>query len=104
MNNFRIVQTQLLTEALPYEIEELIRVWYLPWLVWRPLREQFVLPLTFRPAIRRFQTPREVNLYLDLLVVARGRQQAEQVLRLDEVRQMQQLPYVVAELKIPVLS
>lgn len=97
MNNFRIIQTQAFSadNPLPYEVEEYRKVWYLPWMVWRPLREQFVPPFTFRSAIMRFQTPREAKLHIEQLLVIRGRQQAEQKIRIDEQAQSQLLPRVV---------
>ena len=104
MNNFRIIQTQTLTQVLPYEVEEYCRVWFLPWPVWCKLRD-LTLTRSFGCAgAMRFQTPREARLYIEHLQVIRAQQQAEQIKFEDERYQRQRLPRVVEVLKVPVLG
>jgi hypothetical protein len=104
MTNFRIVQTQLLSEPLPYEVEKLTRVWYLPRPVWRPVKEQFVQPFTFKPAVKRFQTPREAGLYIEHFLAVERQQKAAEKLRVEEQLQMQKLPRIVQEFNATMLG
>lgn len=104
MTNFRILQTQLLSEPLPYEVEELIQVWYRFRPVWRSVREQFVPPFTLRATIRRFQTPREAGLYIERRLAARQKQLEEGELRHEEQHQKQKLPRIVQEYSATVLG
>ena len=104
MTNFRILHSQLLSEPLPYEVEELIKVWYRFQPVWRPVREQFVPPFTLKAAIKRFQTPREAGLYIERRLATRQQQLEEVKLRHEEQRQKQKLPRVVQEHSATVLG
>ena len=104
MNNFRIVQTQTLTQVLPYEIEEYRRVWFLPWPVWRKLKDLTLTRGFGCTVAMRFQTPREARLHIEHLQVIRAQQQVEQIKFEDERCQRQHLPRVVEVLKVPVLG
>ncbi|GAB3852055.1 hypothetical protein GCM10028822_19350 [Hymenobacter terrigena] len=99
MNQFRITQTRPLTNVLPYEVEECHRVWFLPWSVWRPLKERKYTGSSYRMAPRRFQTPQEAQLFTEQMIALRMSQEAEQLRAQDERRQRQQLPRVVQVLQ-----
>jgi hypothetical protein len=101
MNQFRIIQTQPLTHVLPYEIEECHRVWYLPWTLWRPLKERTFIGNGYRMVPRRFQTPQEAQAFAERLLALRANQEAKQQRLLDEQRQRRQLPRVVQVVSQP---
>jgi hypothetical protein len=102
MNKFRITQTQPLTHVLPYEVEECHRMWFLPWVVWRPLKEPKFTGRRYRMVPRRFQTPQEAQVFAAHMVALRTSQVAEQARALDERRQRQQLPRVIQVLNLTV--
>jgi hypothetical protein len=101
MNKFRITQTQLLTNVLPYEVEECCPMLFLPWSVWRPLQERTFNGRGYRMAPRRFQSPGAAQAFIEHMVTLRTSQKAEQLQLLDEQRQRQQLPRVVQVLSLP---
>lgn len=101
MNQFRIIQTQPLTNVLPYEVEECHRVWYLPWPVWRSLQERAFTGGGYRMAPRRFQTPQEAQDFAERMMALRTSQEAEQQRLLDEQRQRRQLPRVIQVINLP---
>ena len=101
MNEFRIIQTQALTNVLPYEVEEYRQVWY--WLrpLWRPVQERSFRRGRYRMAPRRFQTPGEAKLFTEQLLMLRATRQAEQAQQQEERRQRRHLPRVVQVLGLP---
>ena len=68
MNEFRIIQTQALTNVLPYEIEECQRVWYWPRPLWQPVQERVFGRGSYRMSPRRFQTPNEAQVFTEKLL------------------------------------
>lgn len=101
MSQFRITQTQPLTRALPYEVEECHRVWFLPWTVWRSLREPTFTGRSYQMTPRRFQTPQEAQLFAERILDLRNSQEAALLCAQDEQRQQQQLPRVVQVIGLP---
>ncbi|GAA3990589.1 hypothetical protein [Hymenobacter antarcticus] len=101
MNQFRITQTQPLTSALPYEVEECHRVWFLPWKVWHSLQERNFTGRGYRMAPRRFQTPQEAQAFAEHMLALRTCQEAAQARLLDEQRHRQLLPRVVQVVSPP---
>ena len=101
MNKFRITQTQPLTSVLPYEVEECHRLWFLPWTVWRSLQERTFTGRGYLICPRRFQTPKEAQLFTEQMLALRTSQDTEEVRLLDEQRQRQQLPRVIQVLNLP---
>ena len=101
MNEFRIIQTQALTNVLPYEVEEYRQVWY--WLrpLWRPVQERSFRRGKYRMSPRRFQTPGEAQLFTEQLLVLRATKQAGQDQLREEQRQRRKLPRVVQVLGLP---
>ena len=95
MNKLRITQTQPLTSVLPYEVEECRRMWFLPWTMWRSLQERTFTGRGYLMCIRRFQTPREAQLFTEHMLALRTSQDIEAVRLLDEQRQRKQLPQVI---------
>ena len=95
MNKFRITQTQQFTSALPYEVEECHRMWFLPWTMWRSLQERTFTGRSYRTSPRRFQSIQEAQAFVERMLALRIDQDAEQMRLLDEQRQMQHLPLVV---------
>jgi hypothetical protein len=101
MNKFRITQTQLTTNVLPYEVEECCPMLFLPWTVWRPLKERTFTGSGYRMFPRRFRTPQEAQVFIEHMLTLRASQKAEQLQLLDEQRQRQQLPRVVQVHSLP---
>jgi hypothetical protein len=99
MSEFRITQTQALSQLLPYEVEELRRVWYLPWPVWRPLKKRVRGYKGSRVATERFRTPQEARLRIEQMVSLRAKRQASQQRAAAEQQQREQLPRVVEVLR-----
>lgn len=95
MSKFRIVQTKPLTYALPYQVEERCRVWFLPWPVWRSLKEREYSGRKYRLTPRHFQSPEEAQVFTEQVLARRASRLAMKARRLDEQRQLQQLPRVV---------
>ena len=105
MRDFRIIQTKPLTHMLPYQVEERRRVWYLPWPVWRSLKERAgERGSAFRANPRRFQSPIEARQCIERRQTKRVRQQAVQDLQQEEQRERRQLPRVVEVLHAPVAA
>ena len=102
MNAFRIIQTQALTNVLPYEMEEHRRVWYWPRPLWRPVQERVFKCGNYRMLPRRFQTPNEAQLFTEQLLVLRAVRQAERDQQQAEQRQRRELPRVIQVLSMPV--
>ena len=102
MNAFRIIQTQALTNVLPYEIEECQRVWYWPRPLWQPVQEQIFKRGSYRMAPRRFQTPNEAQLFTKQLLELRAIRQAERDQQEEERRQRRELPRIIQVLSLPV--
>ena len=102
MTKFRITQTQPLTSMLPYEVEEGHRLWFLPWTVWRPLKERTFVGRRHRTAPRRFQTLQEAQAFAERMRALRTDQAAAQACLLDEQSQRRRLPRVVHVLPLPV--
>jgi hypothetical protein len=101
MNKFRITQTQLLTNVLPYEVEEYCPILFLPWSVWCPLQERTFTGRGYRMSARRFHSPQEAQAFIEHMVALRTSQKAEEIQLLDEQRQRQQLPRVVQVFSLP---
>lgn len=99
MSEFRIIQTQALSQPLPYEVEELRRVWYLPWPVWRSLQKRARDYQGTRVRTERFRTPQEARLRIEQLVAVRAKRQAKQQREAAERQQRGQLPRVVEVLR-----
>ncbi len=101
ISEFRIIQTQTLTNVLPYEVEECRRVWYWMRPLWRPVQERSFKRGSYRMSPRRFQTPGEARLFTEQLLVFRATRQAEQDQHQEERRQRRKLPRVVQVLSLP---
>jgi hypothetical protein len=104
MSEFRIIQTQALSQLLPYEVEERRRVWYLPWPVWRPLKKRAKDYKGSRVLTeQRFRTPQEARIRIEQMMSLRAKQQAKrqahQQRTAAERRQREQLPRVVEVLR-----
>ena len=101
MNEFRIIQTQALTNVLPYEIEEYRQVWY--WLrpLWQPVQERVFKCGNYRMSPRRFQTPNEAQLVAEQLLELRAIRQAERNQQEEGRRQRRELPRVIQVLSLP---
>jgi hypothetical protein len=95
MSEFRIIQSQPDTYPLPYEVEERRRVWYLPWLTWRKMREQVISRYFYKTAVKRFQTPREARHYIEQLLLLRAQRQAEREEAQARQQQQRQFPLVI---------
>lgn len=97
MNEFRIIQTQPLTEMLPFIIQERRKVWYLPWPVWCPIKEWSAKKSTYRAGPRKFQSLEEARRHIERRQIARAKRQALQ----EHYTQQQELPRVIQLLKVP---
>ena len=101
MNEFRIIQTQALTNVMPYEVEEYRQVWYWPRPLWRSVQERVFKAGNYRMLPRRFQTPNEAQLFTEQLLAVRAVRQAEQDQQQAEQLQRQKLPRVIQVLNPP---
>jgi hypothetical protein len=103
MSEFRIIQTRALSQLLPYEVEELRRVWYLPWPVWRPLKKRAKDYNGSHVLTERFRTPQEARVRIEQMGALRAKQQAKrqasQQRAAAERQQREQLPRVVEVLR-----
>ena len=101
MNEFRIIQTQALTNVLPYEIEECQRVWYWPRPLWQPVQERVFGRGSHRMSPRRFQTPNEAQVFTEQLLELRAIRQTERNQQEEGRRQRRELPRVIQVLSLP---
>jgi hypothetical protein len=97
MNEFRIIQIQPLTEVLPFIVEERRQVWYLPWPVWRPIKEWSSEKSSYWAAPRKFQSIEEARRHIERRQIARAKRKAQQ----QHYSQKEQLPRVIQLLKVP---
>jgi hypothetical protein len=96
MNEFRIIQTQPLTEALPFIIQERRQVWYLPWPIWRSIKEWTAKKNTWS-APRKFQSLDEAHRHIERRQAARAKRHAQQ----KYYTRQQELPRVIQLVHVP---